>query len=162
MTLGLDGEKFQKYVQKQRLENPNERIHRPEISTEEADKLAESPYVKDFNYLKDSQGVADGYTPINGDNEGDAVGGAIGGNQGNMKMPNTFIHGVRSSDLLKEFTEETNKMIEGRPITSEDNRDYRNLRNVHDRQQHRIGTAVVSSIEQSICLVRIVKRTFGK
>ncbi|MGM1045691.1 MAG: ABC transporter permease [Bacillota bacterium] len=121
VTLGLDGEKFQKYVQKQRSENPNERIHRPEVSTEEADKLAESPYVKDYNYLKDSQGVADGYTPINGDNEGEAIGGSIGGGeQGNMKMPNTFIHGVRSSDLLKEFTEETNKMIEGRPITSED------------------------------------------
>ncbi|HEY2494382.1 MAG TPA: ABC transporter permease [Paenibacillus sp.] len=120
VTLGLDGDKFQNYVQKQRSEKPNERIHRPEISTEEADQLAESPYVKDFNYLKDSQGVADSYTPINGDNEGEAIGGAIGKNQGNMKMPNTFIHGVRSSDLLKEFTEETNKMIEGRPITSED------------------------------------------
>ncbi|MGG4396954.1 ABC transporter permease [Paenibacillus thiaminolyticus] len=120
VTLGLDGEKFQKYVQKQRNEHPNERIHRPEISTEEADKLAESPYVKDFNYLKDSQGAADGYTPINGDNEGEAIGGAIGGGQGNMKMPNTTINGVRSSELLKEFTEETNKMIEGRPITSED------------------------------------------
>ncbi|OAB35312.1 ABC transporter permease [Paenibacillus glacialis] len=120
ITLGLDGEKFQKYVQKQRNENPNERIHRPELSTEEADKLAESPYVKDFNYLKDSQGVADGYTPINDDKGGGSVGGSIGGSQGNMTMPNTFIHGVRSSDLLKEFTEETNKMIEGRSITSED------------------------------------------
>ncbi|WP_339269779.1 hypothetical protein NYE54_02495 [Paenibacillus sp. FSL K6-1330] len=35
-------------------------------------------------------------------------------------MPNTLIHGVRSSDLLKEFTEETNKLIKGRPITAED------------------------------------------
>ncbi|SCW65771.1 putative ABC transport system permease protein [Paenibacillus tianmuensis] len=120
VTLGLDADKFQNYVQKQRSEKPNERIHRPEISTEEADKLAESSYVKDFNYLKDSQGIADDYTPINGDNNENAVGGAVGGGQGNMKMPNTFIHGVRSSDLLKEFTEETNKMIERRPITSED------------------------------------------
>ncbi len=93
VTLGLDGEKFQKYVQKQRNENPNERIHRSELSTEKADQLAESPYVKDFNYLKDSQGVADGYTPINDDKGGDAVGGSIGGSQGNMIMPNTFIHG---------------------------------------------------------------------
>ncbi|MDT8974815.1 ABC transporter permease [Paenibacillus sp. chi10] len=120
VTLGLDGEKFQKYVQKQRLENPNERIHRPEISTEEADKLAESPYVKEFNYVKDSQGVADGYTPINADQGDNAVGGSVGGSQGNMKMPNTLIQGVRISDLLKEFADETNKMIDGRSITPED------------------------------------------
>ncbi|OBY76385.1 permease [Paenibacillus sp. KS1] len=120
VTLGLNGDKFQKYVQKQRLENPNERIHRPEISTEEADKLAESPYVKEFNYVKDSQGVADGYIPINADQGDNAVGGSVGGSQGNMKMPNTLIQGVRISDLLKEFADETNKIIDGRSITPED------------------------------------------
>lgn len=120
VTLGLDGEKFQKYVQKQRLENPNERIHRPEISTEEADKLAESPYVKEFNYVKDSQGVADGYTPINADQGDNAVGGSVGGSQEIIKMPNTLIQGVRISDLLKEFVDETNKIIDGRSITPED------------------------------------------
>lgn len=65
--------------------------------------------------------VADDFTPINGDEGDEGVSGAVGGsNSGNMKMPNTFIQGVRSSDLLQDFTDGTNEIIDGRPITSED------------------------------------------
>ncbi|MDM5155302.1 ABC transporter permease [Bacillus sp. DX1.1] len=118
VTLGLDGDKFQQYALKQREERPNERIQRPEISTEEADKLAKSSYVKDFNYIKNDMGLADGYTPINNDKEGNAMIGSVDGSQ--RKMPNTSIEGVRTSDLLKEFKEGTYKVSKGRPITAED------------------------------------------
>lgn len=113
VTLGVDMDKLQKYVQKEREKNPNEVFKRPEITTEEADKLAESTYVKEYNYIKESQGVADGYTPINNDTGGDSVGS--GG-----EMPNTSVQGVISTDLLKEFTEGTYKIMKGRSITSED------------------------------------------
>ncbi|MBK3497267.1 ABC transporter permease, partial [Viridibacillus sp. YIM B01967] len=118
VSLGLDFEKLQKNIAKQREENPNGRIQRPELSSEEADLLAKSSYVKDYNYLKSAMGVADGYTPVNDDSEGDAMSGSVGGGQG--KMPNTSIEGVRSSELVKAFKEETYKIIKGRPITSED------------------------------------------
>ncbi|MGE7625146.1 ABC transporter permease [Viridibacillus sp. NPDC096237] len=122
VTLGLDHEKLQKHIEKQVEENPNERINIPEISTDEADKLAKSSYVKKFNYLKEAYGLTDGFKPIEVDekeSEG-AVAFAGGGQNDDREMPNIAITGVRSSDLLKGFTEGTEKIIKGRPITAED------------------------------------------
>ncbi|MGE7838439.1 ABC transporter permease [Viridibacillus arvi] len=121
VTLGLDQEKVQKHIEKQYEENPNEKINLPEISTEEADKLAKSPYVKNFNYIKEAYGLADGFTPIEVDeNENEGSVGFVGGGQNDREMPNISLVGVRSSDLLKGFTEGTEKIIEGRTITAED------------------------------------------
>ncbi|EON74309.1 ABC transporter permease [Lysinibacillus sphaericus] len=121
VSLRLDEEKLMQNVAKQREENPGGRIKHPELSAEEADQLAKLSYVEDFNYLKSEMLVADGYTPVNADKGGEAVGGSVGGNNnGSMKMPDTFFQGVRSSDLLKDFKEGTNKIVEGRPITPED------------------------------------------
>ncbi|MGE7094135.1 ABC transporter permease [Lysinibacillus sp. NPDC048646] len=121
VSLRLDEEKLMQNVAKQREENPGGRIKHPELSAEEADQLAKLSYVEDYNYLKSEMLVAEGYTPVNADKGGEAVGGSVGGNNnGNMKMPDTFFQGVRSSDLLKDFKEGTNKIVEGRPITPED------------------------------------------
>ncbi|MFJ7684813.1 ABC transporter permease [Peribacillus butanolivorans] len=121
VTLGLNQEKLPKYIEKQREENPNEPVQFPEISSEEADKLAKSPYVKNFNYLKETQGLADGYIPINIEGNEDVMSGSIaGGGNPDREMPNLSITGVRSSDLLKEFTEGTEEIIKGREITAED------------------------------------------
>ncbi|MFJ6268012.1 ABC transporter permease [Lysinibacillus xylanilyticus] len=121
VSLRMDEEKLMENVAKQRQENPNGKIQHPELFVDEADQLAKSPYVIDYNYLKSDMFLADDYTPINGDKDEDGVSGAVGGsNSGNMKMPNTFIQGVKSSDLLQEFTDGTNEIIDGRSIESED------------------------------------------
>ncbi|WP_155590829.1 ABC transporter permease [Lysinibacillus cavernae] len=121
VSLRLDEEKLMENVAKQREENPNGKIKHPELFADEADHLAKSPYVIDYNYLKSDMLVADDFNPINGDKGDEGVVGTVGGsNSGNMKMPNTFIQGVRSSDLLQDFTDGTNEIIDGRPITSED------------------------------------------
>ncbi|EON70243.1 ABC transporter permease [Lysinibacillus sphaericus] len=119
VSLRMDEEKLMENVAKQREENPNGKIKHPELFADEADQVAKSPYVIDYNYLKSDMFVADDFTPINGDKDDEGVSGAVGGS-GNMKMPNTFIQGVRSSDLLQDFTDGTNEIIDGRPITSED------------------------------------------
>ncbi|MGE6517347.1 ABC transporter permease [Lysinibacillus sphaericus] len=119
VSLRMDEEKLMENVAKQREENPNGKVKHPELFADEADQLAKSPYVIDYNYLKSDMFVADDFTPINGDKDDEGVSGAVGGS-GNKKMPNTFIQGVRSSDLLQDFTDGTNEIIDGRPITSED------------------------------------------
>jgi len=120
VSLRIDEEKLMENVAKQREENPNGKIKHPELSVEEADQLAKSPYVIDYNYLKSDMLVADDFAPINSEKDEEGVIGTVGGsNSGNMKMPNTFIQGVRSSDLLQEFTDGTYEIIDGRPVTSE-------------------------------------------
>ncbi|MFE0505079.1 ABC transporter permease [Peribacillus butanolivorans] len=120
VTLGLDPEKFQKKMEKQMEENPNERIKMPEISTEEADKLAKSPYVKNFNYLKEAYGLAEGFTPIELEESENAGSFAMVGGQGDKEMPNISLVGARTTDLLQGFTEGTEEIIKGRGITAED------------------------------------------
>ncbi|MFJ8517450.1 ABC transporter permease [Lysinibacillus xylanilyticus] len=121
VSLRLDEEKLMENVAKQREENPNGKIKHPELLVEEADQLAKSPYVIDYNYLKSNMLVADDFAPINSEKDDEGVIGTVGGsNSGNMKMPNTFIQGVRSSDLMQDFTDGTNEIIDGSPITSED------------------------------------------
>ncbi|MFC9540235.1 ABC transporter permease [Lysinibacillus sp. NPDC056959] len=121
VSLRMDEEKLMENVAKQREENPNGKIKHPELFADEADQLAKSPYVIDYNYLKSDMLVADDFAPINSEQDDEGVVGTVGGSHSeNMKMPNTFIQGVRSSDLLQEFTDGTNEIIDGRPITSED------------------------------------------
>lgn len=120
VSLGLNPDKLPKYIEKQREENPNESVKLPELSTKEADKLAKSPYVKDFNYIKEALGLANGFSPIKVDENEDAISGGVIGGGPKGEMPNISITGVRNSDLLKKFTEGTDKIIKGRHITAED------------------------------------------
>lgn len=121
VSLRMDEEKLMENVAKQRQENPNGKIQHPELFADDADHLAKSPYVIDYNYLKSDMVVADDYTPINDAEGDDGVSGAVGSSvSGNMKMPNTFLQGVRSSELLQEFTDGTHEIMEGRSITPED------------------------------------------
>ncbi|AOH54595.1 permease [Peribacillus muralis] len=120
VTLGLDSEKFQKQAEKQLEENPNERIKIPEISTEAADKLAKSTYVKNFNYVKSAFGLAEGFTPIEVDENAGSVAMAGGQDQDDREMPNISLVGARTTDLLQGFTEGTEEIIKGRGITAED------------------------------------------
>ncbi|MGG4266948.1 ABC transporter permease, partial [Peribacillus simplex] len=120
VTLGLDSQKFQKLIEKQMEEDPNERIKVPEISTEEADKLAKSPFVKNFNYVKETYGLADGFTPIEVDESAIAGSAVMGGGQDDREMPDISLVGARTTDLLPGFTEGTEEIIKGRGITAED------------------------------------------
>lgn len=121
VSLRMDEEKLMENVAKQRQENPNGKIQHPELFADDADRLAKSPYVIDYNYLKSDMVVADDYTPINDAEGDDGVSGAVGSSvSGNMKMPNTFLQGVRSSELLQEFTDGTHEIMEGLSITPED------------------------------------------
>lgn len=120
VTVGFNYEIMQEYALQQREENPGEPVQFPELLTEEADKLAKSDYVKNYNYINEENGVADGFNPINAEQNEGAVGGAIGGGQGEMQMPDLAVSGVKSSELMKEFAEGIEKVVEGDPITDED------------------------------------------
>ncbi|MEI4789249.1 FtsX-like permease family protein [Bacillus sp. FJAT-53060] len=75
------------------------------------DKLANSPYVIDYNVTTPSIGEADGFTPIKDEDSED-------NNSQIMQVPGDLsIDGVRNSNLTASFKDGRSKIIDGKAIT---------------------------------------------
>ncbi|MED3802140.1 FtsX-like permease family protein [Lysinibacillus xylanilyticus] len=121
VTLGLDFDK----LGKQARETGKMPIV-PDLNIKEAEKLAKSQYVKDYNYITGTLGISDGLKLV-GASEGEGAGagraamaGVAGGSGSAIEidMNSSFnIEGVRKTLLQESFKNGKSKIIDGKPIT---------------------------------------------
>jgi putative ABC transport system permease protein len=121
VTLGLD---FDKLGQEAR--ETGEMPKPPKLNTKEADQLAKSKYVKDYNYITNTFGISDGFKLVGaseGEDEGKgrvgmvaAAGGSGSGSEIDMNS-SLIIEGVRKTVLQESFKNGKSKIIDGKPIT---------------------------------------------
>ncbi|PGU09819.1 permease [Bacillus cereus] len=121
VTLGLDFDKLgQKAKETGEMPNP------PQLNSKETDQLANSKYVKDYNYIGSTFGISDGLKLV-GASEGEeggkgklgmaAVrGGSSSGTEIDMNA-SFMIEGVRKTALQESFKNGKSKIIDGKPIT---------------------------------------------
>ncbi|MFA2562959.1 ABC transporter permease [Bacillus wiedmannii] len=123
VTLSLDFDKLG-----QQASETGEMPNLPKLNTKEADQLADSKYVNDYNYIGSTFGISDGLKLV-GASEGEeggkgkagmaAVrGGSSSGTE--IDMNATFmIEGVRKTALQESFKNGKSKIIDGKPITEQ-------------------------------------------
>ncbi len=118
VTLGLDFDKLG-----QQARETGEMPKPPKLNTKEADQLAKSKHVKDYNYITNNFGIADGFKLV-GASEGEGkgnvamVGGSGSGSE--IDMNSSFmIEGVRKTALQESFKNGKSKIIDGKPITEQ-------------------------------------------
>ncbi|HDR4724429.1 ABC transporter permease [Bacillus cereus group sp. Sample62] len=123
VTLSLDFDKLGQQAQ-ETGEMPNP----PKLNTKEADQLAESKYVKDYNYIGSTFGISDGLKLVGaseGEEEGKGKagmaavrGGSSSGTEIDMNA-SFMIEGVRKTALQESFKNGKSKIIDGKPITEQ-------------------------------------------
>ncbi|TCJ77713.1 UNVERIFIED_ORG: putative ABC transport system permease protein [Bacillus cereus] len=124
VTLGLDFDKLVKQA-RETGEAPNP----PQLNTKETDQIAKSKYVKDYNYLTNNFGIADGFKLVGaseGEGEGKRKGsvamvaGSGSGSGSEIDMNSSLmIEGVRKTLLQESFKNGKSKIIDGKPITEQ-------------------------------------------
>ncbi|PFJ26869.1 permease [Bacillus anthracis] len=123
VTLSLDFDKLG-----QQARETGEMPNPPKLNTKEADQLAKSKYVKDYNYIGNTFGISDGLKLV-GASEGEdggkgkvgmaAVrGGSSSGTEIDMNA-SFMIEGVRKTALQESFKNGKSKIIDGKPITEQ-------------------------------------------
>jgi len=121
VTLGLDFDKLG-----QQARETGEMPKPPKLNTKEADQLAKSKFVKDYNYITNTFGISDGFKLVGaseGEDEGKgrvgmvaAAGGSGSGSEIDMNS-SLMIEGVRKTVLQENFKNGKSKIIDGKPIT---------------------------------------------
>ncbi|PHA36057.1 ABC transporter permease [Bacillus wiedmannii] len=123
VTLSLDFDKLG-----QQARETGEMPNSPKLNTKEADQLAKSKYVKDYNYITSTFGISDGLKLVGaseGEEEGKGKAGmaAVRGGSGSgteIDMNSSFmIEGVRKTALQESFKNGKSKIIDGKPITEQ-------------------------------------------
>ncbi|MED1559280.1 ABC transporter permease [Bacillus paramycoides] len=123
VTLGLDFDKLG-----QQARETGEMPNPPKLNTKEADQLAKSKYVKDYNYITNTFGISDGLKLVGaseGEEEGKGKAGMAGVRGGSssgteIDMNASFmIEGVRKTALQESFKNGKSKIIDGKPITEQ-------------------------------------------
>ncbi|PGB79628.1 permease [Bacillus wiedmannii] len=123
VTLSLDFDKLG-----QQARETGEMPNPPKLNTKEADQLAKSKYVKDYNYITSTFGISDGLKLVGaseGEEEGKGKAGmaAVRGGSGSgteIDMNSSFmIEGVRRTALQESFKNGKSKIIDGKPITEQ-------------------------------------------
>ncbi|MEK5301693.1 ABC transporter permease [Bacillus sp. FSL R10-2201] len=123
VTLSLDFDKLG-----QQARETGEMPNPPNLNTKEADQLAKSKYVKDYNYITSTLGISDGLKLVGaseGEEEGKGKAGmaAVRGGSGSgteIDMNSSFmIEGVRKTALQESFKNGKSKIIDGKPITEQ-------------------------------------------
>ncbi|PFL24403.1 permease [Bacillus cereus] len=123
VTLSLDFDKLG-----QQARETGEMPNPPKLNTKEADQLAKSKYVKDYNYITSTFGISDGLKLVGaseGEEEGKGKAGmaAVRGGSGSgteIDMNSSFmIEGVRKAALQESFKNGKSKIIDGKPITEQ-------------------------------------------
>ncbi|MGW6192960.1 ABC transporter permease [Bacillus cereus] len=123
VTLSLDFDKLG-----QQARETGEMPNPPKLNTKEADQLAKSKYVKDYNYITNTLGISDGLKLVGaseGEEEGKGKAGmaAVRGGSGSgteIDMNSSFmIEGVRKTALQESFKNGKSKIIDGKPITEQ-------------------------------------------
>ncbi|KWU59011.1 permease [Bacillus mycoides] len=120
VTLGLDFDKLG-----QQARETGEMPKPPKLNTKEADQLAKSKHVKDYNYIANNFGIADGFKLV-GASEGEGkgkgnvamVGGSGSGSEIDMNS-SLMIEGVRKTLLQESFKNGKSKIVDGKPITEQ-------------------------------------------
>ncbi|PEA77697.1 ABC transporter permease [Bacillus wiedmannii] len=121
VTLGLDFDKLG-----QQARETGEMPKPTKLNTKEADQLAKSKYVKDYNYIGNTFGISEGLKLVGaseGENEGKGKVGmaAVRGSSSSgteIDMNSSFmIEGVRKIALRESFKNGKSKIIDGKPIT---------------------------------------------
>ncbi|EYE87253.1 hypothetical protein Q428_14305 [Fervidicella metallireducens AeB] len=121
---------MRKYMQSLRESGYSEekRPEAPQLSIEDANKLIKLNHVSGYNYISSALVEADDFKPVdvetaqsndNSNNNRRWMRMGMGEGQ-NMANANISLSGALFSGLLTEFTEGTNKLIEGRHFTDED------------------------------------------
>ncbi|MED1023755.1 ABC transporter permease [Bacillus mycoides] len=120
VTLGLDFDKLG-----QQARETGEMPKPPKLNTKEADQLAKSKHVKDYNYITNNFGIADGFKLVGaseGEGEGKGsvamVGGSGSGSEIDMNS-SLMIEGVRKTLLQESFKNGKSKIVDGKPITEQ-------------------------------------------
>ncbi|PFJ19668.1 permease [Bacillus cereus] len=121
VTLSPDVDKLVKKA-RETGEAPNP----PQLDTKEAEQLAKSKYVKDYNYITTTFGIPDGFTLVGSSEEGEEKSGSnmvMRGGSGSDIDPNSsfMIEGVRTTALQESFKNGKSKIIDGNPITEKMN-----------------------------------------
>ncbi|QDD87289.1 ABC transporter permease [Bacillus cereus] len=119
VTLGLDFDRLG-----QQAKETGEMPKPPKLNTKETDQLAKSKYVKDYNYITNNFGIADGFKLV-GASEGEgkgkgAIAGVAGGSGSGTEIDmnsSLMIEGVRKTLLQESFKNGKSKIIDGKPIT---------------------------------------------
>ncbi|MEX0137254.1 ABC transporter permease [Bacillus nitratireducens] len=123
VTLSLDFDKLG-----QQARETGEMPNPPKLNTKEADQLANSKYVKDYNYITNTFGISDGLKLVGaseGEEEGKGKAGmaAVRGGSSSgteIDMDSSFmIEGVRKTALQEGFNNGKSKIIDGKPITEQ-------------------------------------------
>ncbi|QWH12249.1 ABC transporter permease [Bacillus mycoides] len=118
VTLGLDFDKLG-----QQARETGEMPKPPKLNAKEADQLAKSKHVKDYNYITNNFGIADGFKLV-GASEGEGkgnvamVGGSGSGSEIDMNS-SLMIEGVRKTLLQESFKNGKSKIVDGKPITEQ-------------------------------------------
>ena len=114
VTLDVDTDKLREKVLKG--ENPTP----PQLDLAEAEKLAKSNYVKDYNYISNTFGIPEGFKLVGDSENGEekqTIGSTKPGASG-MDMNSSFmIEGVRKNVLHESFKNGKSKIVDGKPIT---------------------------------------------
>ncbi|HFK1709252.1 TPA: ABC transporter permease [Bacillus mycoides] len=124
VTLSLDFDRLG-----QQARETGEMPNPPKLNTKEADQLAKSKYVKDYNYITSTLGISDGLKLV-GASEGEEEEGkgkagmaAVRGGSGSgteIDMNSSFmIEGVRKTALQESFKNGKSKITDGKPITEQ-------------------------------------------
>ncbi|PFW55049.1 permease [Bacillus cereus] len=123
VTLSLDFDKLG-----QQARETGEMSNPPKLNTKEADQLAKSKYVKDYNYIGNTFGISDGLKLVGaseGEDEGKGKvgmaavrGGSSSGTEIDMNA-SFMIEGVRKTTLQESFKNGKSKIIDGKPITEQ-------------------------------------------
>ncbi|EJS54729.1 hypothetical protein ICG_02991 [Bacillus cereus BAG1X1-3] len=123
VTLSLDFDKLG-----QQARETGEMPNPPKLNTKEADQLAKSKYVKDYNYITNTFGISDGLKLVGaseGEEEGKGKAGmaAVRGGSSSgteIDMNSSFmIEGIRKTALQESFKNGKSKIIDGKPITEQ-------------------------------------------
>ncbi|EMI9089655.1 MULTISPECIES: ABC transporter permease [unclassified Bacillus (in: firmicutes)] len=123
VTLGLDFDKLG-----QQARETGEMPNPPKLNTKEADQLAKSKYVKDYNYIGNTFGISDGLKLVGASEREDEGKGKVGmaavrggsGSGTEIDMNASFmIEGVRKTALQESFKNGKSKIIDGKPITEQ-------------------------------------------
>ncbi|MED1411162.1 MULTISPECIES: ABC transporter permease [Bacillus] len=121
VTLGLDFDKLG-----QQARETGEMPNPPKLNTKEADQLAKSKYVKDYNYITNTFGISDGLKLVGAlEEEGKGKAGMAGVRGGSssgteIDMNASFmIEGVRKTALQESFKNGKSKIIDGKSITEQ-------------------------------------------
>ncbi|MFJ6209485.1 ABC transporter permease [Lysinibacillus sp. NPDC092081] len=123
VTLGLDFDKLGKQARE-----TGEMPIVPDLNIKEAEQLAKSQYVKDYNYITGTLGISEGLKLVGAPEEGEddegagraAMAGVAGGSGSAIEIDmNSFfnIEGVRKTSLQESFKNGKSKIIDGKPIT---------------------------------------------